>query len=68
MKSALKLVAFAKGNPMLGVIALLETALEALDDAGQAQAALYVDHALNLCMNEIDEKAASQFAGIATLQ
>lgn len=47
MKSALELVAFAHATDTEGAVALLETALEALDRAGQHMSAALVDLALN---------------------
>ncbi len=57
MKSALEIVAFSYGCELTGSIALLETALRALDRSGQHLAAAYVDMALNsltLRTNEAD--------------
>lgn len=50
MKSALKLVAFSGGCEFSGIIGLLETALEALDQDGQYAAAAHVDMALQAYM------------------
>ena len=47
MRSALKIIAFSNSTKFDGIVALLETALEALDDTGQFRAAAYVDMALN---------------------
>ncbi len=47
MRSALQIVAFSNSTKFNGIIALLETALEALDETGQFRAAAYVDMALN---------------------
>lgn len=47
MKSALELVAFAHASDTEGAVALLETALDALDRAGQHMSAALVDLALN---------------------
>lgn len=60
MKSALALVAFSKGSELQGVIALLETAIEALDRAGRILPAIYVDQALNLLRAD----AAGDFEGV----
>lgn len=46
MKSALELVAFANVDEKAGTIALLETALDALDRSGNFLCAALVDHAL----------------------
>lgn len=48
MKSALSLVAFAHASERSGAIALLETALEALDRANETIAAAHVEFALQL--------------------
>lgn len=61
MKSALSLVAFANNPKVSGIIALLEAALAALDDAGHQISAAYVDHAL--C--QLREEAPGSFAGSA---
>ena len=68
MKSALKLVAFARGNRADGIVALLEIALEALDKAGYAQAALSVDLALNQCVAALKAEDAAEFDEIQPLQ
>ncbi len=47
MKSALELIAFANSSDTDGAVALLETALDALDRAGQHMSAALVDLALN---------------------
>jgi hypothetical protein len=47
VKSALKIVAFANNDPTAGIIALLETALEALDGAGQQVTAALVAAAID---------------------
>ena len=52
MRSALKIVAFAQGSQSSGIVALLRTALDAMDDAGHAEAAMHVAHALSLVERE----------------
>jgi hypothetical protein len=47
VKSALKIVAFTNSDPTSGIIALLETALEALDETGQPVTAALVAAAID---------------------
>jgi hypothetical protein len=47
VKSALKIVAFTNSDPTTGIIALLETALEALDETGQPVTAALVAAAID---------------------
>lgn len=56
MKSALSIVAFSNSTEVRGSIALLETALDALDRAGLPMAAAYVDHALCLLQAEASDR------------
>lgn len=60
MRSALKIIAFSNSTKFDGIVALLETALEALDDTGQFRAAAYVDMALNAYVTDaVSEKNQS---------
>lgn len=52
MKAALSQIAFANSSDVRGAIALLETALDALDRAGCHLPSAYVDHALSLLQAE----------------
>lgn len=65
MNSALKLVAFARGDASAGILALLETALAALDDLGDVQAAAIVDVAITAHRVRSDEIRAVTFADLA---
>lgn len=60
MKAALSQIAFARSSDLRGAIALLETALVALDRNGSHLASAYVDHALQLLQAE----ASDVFEGI----
>lgn len=60
MKSALALIAFANAPQMTGIIALLETAMEALDRAEKNLAAAYVEHTIHLLRSE----EADEFEGL----
>ena len=69
MKSALKLVAFAQGDQSAGIVALLETAMEALDDGGVSFVATYIDMALNaLAFADVAECQPRDFEGIERFQ
>lgn len=54
MKSALKIVAFGEGDANAAIVALLETALEALDQEGLKLAAVHVDWALAILASGLD--------------
>jgi len=60
MKSALALIAFANTPQMTGIIALLETAMEALDRAEKNLAAAYVEHAIHMLRSDVSD----EFAGL----
>ena len=69
MKSALKLVAFAGGDQCAGIVALLEAAMEALDESGAGFVATYVDMALNaMAFGNLDEAQSRDFEGIGSFQ
>ena len=68
MKSALKIVAFSQGCELTGTIALLETALNALDRAENHIAAAYVDLAINMVIRRAEEDATSRLDGIPSHQ
>lgn len=59
LRAALEAVAFTQGCPIVGVIALLETALEALDKAGLKHTAIHVDMALSVLASEVQKAAGS---------
>lgn len=60
MKAALSQIAFASSSDLQGAIALLETALAALDRNGSHLPSAYVEHALQLLQTE----AFDAFEGI----
>ena len=60
MKSALKIVAFANNDPPTGIVALLETALEALDSAEQHIPAALVSSALHAYTRGLNKTAERQ--------
>jgi hypothetical protein len=55
MRSALEIVAFSQGNKSLGVLALLDVALKALDEEGMPVIAIHVDLALALLHRVLEE-------------
>lgn len=67
MKSALSIIAFSDSNELAGSVALLETALAALDRAGCNLAAIYVDLALVHVREELNA-AGDGFVGIVDHQ
>lgn len=67
MRSALNIVAFANVSKDEGIVALLETALAAIDTTGQNLAGAYVEIALQLLLNQADELAADTFSSITEL-
>jgi len=67
MKSALKLIAFTHADRMAGIVSLLETALEALDEDEAAFAASYVDMAIHACLTRAADRTPD-FAGIEAFQ
>lgn len=68
MKSALSIIAFSKSDPTQAIVALLEVALEALDRAGHALPAAFVDMGLSTFLKENQGMAAHGFDDIETLQ
>ena len=58
MKSAFKIIARSRPEPALGLVTLLETALELLDDEGITLPAVYVDMALNSLIAHLADRAA----------
>lgn len=68
MKSALNIIAFSKSDPTQAIVALLEVALEALDRAGHALPAAFVDMGLNTFLEQNLGTAAHGFDDIETLQ
>ena len=64
MKSALQSVAFSQGCEFTGIMALLETALGALEESGSGIAAAYVDMAISAYAIQASERAADSFAEI----
>ena len=67
MNSVLKIGAFSHDDEVKGIIALLETALEALDSSGHTIAAAYVDMGRHAYLNKLSEKAAEHSDGIGSL-
>ena len=67
MNSALKIVAFSGNDETKGIIALLETALEALDLSGHGLAAAYVDMGLHTYLNNISEVSFNRLDDISSL-
>jgi len=57
VKSALKTVAFAGNDPPTGIVALLETAIEALDSAGQHIPAALVSSGLHAYLRDLNRTA-----------
>lgn len=64
MKSALSIVAFSNATRLEGAVALLETALIGLDSVEERLAAAYVEHALAILANDIDERRDRNLHGI----
>jgi len=60
VKSALKTVAFADNDPPTGIVALLETAIEALDSAGQHIPAALVSSGLHAYTRDLNRTAVLQ--------
>jgi len=60
VKSALKIIAFANNDPPTGIVALLETALEALDSAQQHIPAALVSSALHAYTRSLNHTAELQ--------
>ncbi len=57
VKSALKTVAFAQNDSPTGIVALLETAIEALDAAGQHIPAALVSSGLHAYTRDLNRAA-----------
>ena len=68
MKSALKIIAFSNGDPLIGISALLEVALEALDEQGQNLAAAYVDLGLARYLEVVAERSFHDLDGLTSFQ
>lgn len=64
MHSALGLVAFASGCTTTGIAALLETAIEALDQSGDNVSAALVEMALEIHMTRAEAVRAGSFEGL----
>jgi hypothetical protein len=66
VRSALKIVAFSNGTKFDGIIALLETALAALDEENCREAAAYIDMAINSynCKSRLKYNDGLEKAGI----
>ena len=58
MKSAFKIIARSRKEPTIGIVTMLETALEMLDDEGLALPAVYVDMALNSLIAHLADRSA----------
>lgn len=63
MRSALEIVAFTQGNKPEGIIALLEVALQALDEEGMSSIAIHVDLALATLRVQHEAKKGYDRAG-----
>lgn len=64
VRSALNIVAFANASKDEGIVALLETALTAIDTTDQNLAGAYVQMALQVLLHQADELSADTFSGI----
>ncbi|MDE2404695.1 MAG: hypothetical protein KGM17_08505 [Sphingomonadales bacterium] len=68
MKSALRTIAFAHGDPDEAIVALLEVALAPLADRHAYFAAAHVETALAAHLIQWEEDRACNFAAIQPLQ
>ena len=64
MRSAIRLIAFANGCRSQGILALLDVAIEALDETGDALAAAYVDLARERFIANAQASAERNFEGL----
>ena len=56
MKSAFKIIARSRHEPTMGIVTMLETVLEMLDDEGFNLPAVYVDMALNALVAQLADR------------
>lgn len=68
MKSALSIIAFSNASRLEGAVALLETALIGLDAVDERVAAAYVEQALCVLADALDEWRERNLQGILTHQ
>lgn len=67
MNSALKLIAFSDGCKVKGIEALLEAAIEALDQNGDNVSAALVEMALGMHLTRSSAVKADTFEGLSEL-
>lgn len=64
MRSALALVAFSQGCEMTGIVALLRTALDALDRSEHPATAVHLEIALTLLRDRIASQQIDEFRSV----